>query len=109
MLSAAPRETVPLWFLIVGVWSAAARALCRGSTTAGAYEIFNLGGAHPVPLLELIRLLETCLGWTALIEWQADHPGDVPITYADLRKSEAPLGYHPQIDIATGIKRFATW
>jgi UDP-glucuronate 4-epimerase len=33
----------------------------------------------------------------------------VPITYADVRKSEALLGYRPQIDIATGIKRFATW
>lgn len=83
--------------------------LQQGDTTAGAYEIFNLGGAHPVPLLELIRLLETSLGCTALIDWQADQPGDVPITYADLRKSEALLGYRPQIDIATGIKRFATW
>ena len=30
-------------------------------------------------------------------------------TYADLRKSEALLGYRPQVDIATGLQRFATW
>jgi nucleoside-diphosphate-sugar epimerase len=26
-----------------------------------------------------------------------------------LRKSETLLGYHPQVDIATGLQRFATW
>jgi UDP-glucuronate 4-epimerase len=83
--------------------------LQRGDTTAGAYDIFNLGGSHPVPLLELIRLLETSLGCTASIDWQAEQPGDVPITYADLRKSAAVLGYRPQVDIATGIQRFARW
>jgi UDP-glucuronate 4-epimerase len=83
--------------------------LQHGGALDGAYEIFNLGGSHPVPLLELIRLLETSLGCTAELDWQPDQPGDVPITYADLRKSEALLGYHPQVDIATGLQRFATW
>lgn len=83
--------------------------LQRGDTTVGAYDIFNLGGAHPVPLLELIHLLETSLGCTARLDWQSEQPGDVPITYADLRKSAALLGYRPQVDIATGIQRFAAW
>jgi UDP-glucuronate 4-epimerase len=83
--------------------------LQQGETTERAYEIFNLGGSHPVPLLELIRLLETSLGCAAVLDWQPDQPGDVPMTYADLRKSEALLGYHPQVDIATGLQRFATW
>ena len=83
--------------------------LQQGDPMAGAYDIFNLGGSHPVPLLELIRLLATALGYTASIDWQAEQPGDVPITYADLRKSEALLGYRPQVDIATGMQRFAAW
>jgi UDP-glucuronate 4-epimerase len=80
-----------------------------GETSEGLYEIFNLGGSHPVPLIELIRLLETSLGCTAILDWQPDQPGDIPCTYADLRKSEALLGYRPQVDIATGLQRFATW
>jgi UDP-glucuronate 4-epimerase len=60
-------------------------------------------------LLELIRLLETALGSQAIIDWQPAQPGDVPITFADLHKSQALLGYHPQVDIATGIQRFAEW
>jgi UDP-glucuronate 4-epimerase len=83
--------------------------LQRGDTTAGAYDIFNLGGSHPVPLIELIRLLEAALAHPAILVWQAEHPGDVPITCADLRKSEALLGYRPQVDIATGIERFVAW
>ncbi|MBM3224150.1 MAG: NAD-dependent epimerase/dehydratase family protein, partial [Candidatus Tectomicrobia bacterium] len=85
------------------------RWLQRGDTSPGAYEIFNLGGSHPVKLLELIRLLEKSLGCTAQLDWQDDQPGDVPLTYADVRKSEALLGYRPQVDIATGIQRFAMW
>jgi UDP-glucuronate 4-epimerase len=83
--------------------------LQQGDTTAGLYDIFNLGGSHPVPLLELIRLLGTALGYQAIIDWQPAQPGDVPITFADLRKSQACLGYRPQVDIATGIQRFAEW
>jgi UDP-glucuronate 4-epimerase len=83
--------------------------LQRGDTTAGLYDIFNLGGSNPVRLIELIRLLEQALHVTAMIDWQPAQPGDVPITFADLRKSQALLGYQPQVDIATGIQRFAAW
>jgi len=83
--------------------------LQQGDPATGLYDIFNLGGSHPVPLLELIRLLETALGSQASIDWQPAQPGDVPITFADLRKSQAILGYHHQVDIATGIQRFAEW
>jgi len=83
--------------------------LQRGDTTEGLYDIFNLGGSYPVPLLELIRLLETSLGCSAHLDWQPAQPGDVPMTFADLHKSHAILGYNPQIDIATGMQRFAEW
>lgn len=83
--------------------------LQQGETDAGVCEIFNLGGSHPIPLRELIRRLETSLGYPAKLDWQPVQPGDVPITYADLSKSEAMLGYHPQVDIETGLKHFADW
>jgi UDP-glucuronate 4-epimerase len=81
----------------------------RGDMAAGRYDIFNLGGSNPVPLLDLIRLLEQALQVPAIIDWQPAQPGDVPITFADLRKSQAILGYRPQVDIATGMQRFADW
>jgi UDP-glucuronate 4-epimerase len=62
-----------------------------------------------VPLLDLIHLLEQALHVPAIIDWQPTQPGDVSITFADLRKSQAILGYRPQVDITTGIQRFADW
>jgi UDP-glucuronate 4-epimerase len=83
--------------------------LNRGDTAASRYDIFNLGGAHPVPLIELIRLLETALGYRAILDWQPAQPGDVSNTFADVRKAQTILGYTPQVDIATGLQRFAAW
>jgi UDP-glucuronate 4-epimerase len=60
-------------------------------------------------LLELIRLLETALGCHVRIDWHPAQPGDVPITFADLHKSRTLLGYTPQVDLATGLQRFAAW
>lgn len=83
--------------------------LQQGNTDAGVYDIFNLGGAHPVSLRELIRLLEIALGIQAVLDWQPAQPGDVSTTFADLRKAQAVLGYAPHVDIATGLRRFAEW
>lgn len=83
--------------------------LRQAEGTAEVYDIFNLGGAHPVALLELIHHLEVALDCPAQIDWQPEQPGDVPRTYADLRKSAAVLGYRPQVALATGLQHFATW
>ncbi|MGQ4807455.1 UDP-glucose 4-epimerase [Candidatus Entotheonellaceae bacterium PAL068K] len=89
--------------LRAGAW------LQREASDDGCYEIFNLGGFRPVPLSELIRRLETALGYPATIESQPAQPGDVPITRADPRKSHAILGYHPHVDLTTGLQCFAAW
>lgn len=81
----------------------------QATADEGLYNIFNLGGSQPVLLSDLVRHLETALGYKAIIDRQPAQPGDVPITFADLHKSRTILGYNPQIDIATGIQRFATW
>jgi UDP-glucuronate 4-epimerase len=75
----------------------------------GCCEIFNLGDSRPVPLLHLIGTLEAALGSTATIDWQPAQPGDVPMTFANLRKSRTILGYEPRVDLETGLQRFAEW
>ena len=73
------------------------------------YEIFNLGESQTVTLSRLIELLEAALGKKAGINRQSTQPGDVPITFADVSKARAKLGYHPQIKIAQGIPLFVDW
>lgn len=73
------------------------------------YEIFNLGESQTVKLNELIALLEGALGKKAVLDRQPTQPGDVPITFADVSKARARLGYSPQVKIAAGIPRFVDW
>ncbi|MEM6454716.1 MAG: GDP-mannose 4,6-dehydratase [Acidobacteriota bacterium] len=73
------------------------------------FEILNLGGAQTTSLLDLIHNLATALAVSPRIEYLADQPGDVPITYADVRKAERLLGYRPQVTIEDGLARFVAW
>ncbi len=53
----------------------------------------------------MIGLLETALGKKAMIERQPLQPGDVPITFADISKASARLGYAPRVKAAEGIPK----
>ena len=76
---------------------------------ATQYEIFNLGESQTIELRDLISLLERSLDMNATIDHQPMQPGDVPITFADISKSEKLLGYHPTTKIADGIPKFVEW
>ena len=73
------------------------------------FEIFNLGESQTVTLSRLIELLEKSLGRPAIIDRQPLQPGDVPITFADIAKARALLGYNPTVKIDAGIPRFVEW
>jgi UDP-glucuronate 4-epimerase len=73
------------------------------------FEIFNLGESQTVKLSELISLIENALGKKAIIDRQPLQPGDVPITFADISKARAQLGYRPQVKVEKGIPLFVDW
>jgi len=73
------------------------------------YEVINLGESRTVELRELISLLEQEMGATAKIDRQPLQPGDVPQTFADVTKARRLLGYNPQTQIETGLRRFVEW
>ena len=79
------------------------------TTRSFGYEIFNLGESQTVTLSRLIELLEKSLGKKAVIERLPVQPGDVPITFADISKSRAQLGYAPKVKIEDGIPLFVDW
>lgn len=72
-------------------------------------EIFNLGNCSPVSVLELISILEECLGKKASLSMHPMPPGDVPITYADISKSQKILGFQPKTPLREGLKKFTEW
>lgn len=73
------------------------------------YDVFNLGESRTVALHELVSLLEQALGCRAELNRLPDQPGDVPLTFADIRKAREILGYHPDVPIEEGIARFVAW
>ena len=59
---------------------------------AAPFEIVNLGGSRTTTLARLIELLATALGVEPLVEERPLQPGDVPITFADVRKAKRLWG-----------------
>jgi UDP-glucuronate 4-epimerase len=73
------------------------------------YEVFNLGESQTIRLDELIAGLEAALGMKAVIDRQPAQPGDVPVTFADISKARAKLGYAPSTPVSIGLGRFVEW
>ena len=73
------------------------------------FEIYNLGNSKPVKLLDMVKTIEKYLDKPARIRWLPDQPGDVPKTFADNRKAREHFGFHPEVEIEEGIKRFVEW
>lgn len=72
-------------------------------------DVFNLGESQTTTLTELIQTIEKALGKKAIINQMPEQPGDVPLTYADISKARALLGYDPHTKIAEGIPKFVDW
>jgi UDP-glucuronate 4-epimerase len=73
------------------------------------YEIFNIGNHRPEHLLKVIAFLEQELGVKAEQELLPIQPGDVPATFADIRRARAKLGFEPATPIDEGVPRFIRW
>ena len=86
----------------------AARGTVAGLEPLG-YEVVNLGAGAPVPLLEVLRFVEACVGRTARVEHRPPHPADAPATWADASKARRLLGWEPRTAWKDGVKRLVDW
>ncbi len=73
------------------------------------YEIFNLGNNETIGLLEMVRALESVFGTHAKLNFRPAQAGDVPQTWADVKKAGDLLGYKPKFDWHSGLRYFARW
>jgi UDP-glucuronate 4-epimerase len=72
-------------------------------------EVFNLGNHKPEDVLHLVELLEKKLGKAAVKELLPMQLGEVPVTYADISKSQKQLGFSPTTSLEKGIENFLSW
>jgi len=73
------------------------------------FEVINLGNSNTVKLMDLIRLIETTTGEKGHLKFTGSQPGDVFVTYADIRKARKMLKYLPKTNIKDGLTKFVEW
>jgi UDP-glucuronate 4-epimerase len=95
--------------IVDGILAALNWTTSAGRNGSESWRVFNLGGGARVRLDRLISLIGAAAGREPIIDHGPDQPGDVPLTAADLSRSERELGYRPKVDIEEGIKRFVAW
>jgi UDP-glucuronate 4-epimerase len=78
-------------------------------TSASPFAVYNIGNHQPVPLMEMIAVLEDALGQQAIKTFLPMQPGDVPSTYADVDSLARATGFRPSTPITVGIPRFVAW
>lgn len=73
------------------------------------YEVINLGKGEPVLMADFVRILEEHLGKQAILECP-DAPASEPaITFANIDKAKALLGYNPKTSVRDGLARLVQW
>lgn len=83
------------------------------------YAVYNIGGGHPVNLLDFVDILQQELVRAGVLPIDYDfeahkklvpmQPGDVPVTYADTEALSQDFGYCPTTSLRDGLRKFAEW
>ena len=79
------------------------------ATSDAPYQIYNIGNHSPVNLMDLIAMIEDCLGVKAVKNFLPMQPGDVPATFADVDDLARDVDFAPRTPVEVGVKRFVDW
>jgi UDP-glucuronate 4-epimerase len=73
------------------------------------HVIYNIGNNRPEELTRFIEIIEQATGKTAIKDFQAMQPGDVPATCADIDAIAKDRGYAPTTPLSVGLPKFVEW
>lgn len=85
------------------------RGTVAALTNGRVGEVYNLGGAESISLVDAIDQLAEVLGVEPVIHYQEPRPGDQRDTAADTSKAAAHFGYRPMISPHEGLALQAAW
>lgn len=77
--------------------------------SSAPFRVFNIGNHTPVQLMDMIGIVEKCLGQEAEKNFMPMQPGDVRSTSADVSGLLETVGWQPSTPLDVGIKRFVDW
>ncbi len=89
--------------IVVGVLSALDRVDRFG------YRVWNLGGAAPVTLRELVESIGAVTGTPLNVSQGPSRPGDVERTFASLKRARAELDFAPSVPLLKGLAAQWEW
>ncbi|KAL9142095.1 hypothetical protein ABFS82_14G146600 [Erythranthe guttata] len=96
----------------LGALDTAEKSTGSGGKKKGAAQlrVFNLGNTSPVPVSDLVGILEKLLKVKAKrLVMKLPRNGDVQFTHANISLAEREIGYKPSTDLQTGLKKFVQW
>lgn len=83
------------------------------------YKVYNIGNNQPENLLDFVEILQDELkkaevlpvdyDLEAHVELVGMQPGDVEVTYADVKELEKDFGFKPATSLREGLGEFARW
>ena len=83
------------------------------------YAVYNIGNSNPENLLDFVQILSEELVTAGVLPEDYDfdahkqlvpmQPGDVPVTYADMKALEEDVGFKPSTTLRDGLRKFAQW
>ncbi len=85
------------------------RGVIAALETPLGYERVNLGRGEPVRMADFVVLIERLVGKKARMDTPPAPASEPPITYADITKARALLGYDPHVSVEEGMARFWEW
>ena len=81
----------------------------KPSTSSAPYNIFNIGNNSPVLLLDVVDKMEKILQKKAIVKNEVMQPGDVPATFADVKKLFDSVQFNPKTSLDEGLNKFLNW
>jgi len=73
------------------------------------YECINLGRGEPVRMADFVEMIEQLVGRAARMTTPPAPPSEPKTTYADIRKAQELLDYHPETPVQEGLRQQWDW
>jgi len=84
--------------------------LKAAETTKGLGQVINIANGERISLNQLLKELTTLTGKSDVsVDYQPARLGDVKHSLADITRAREWLGYEPQVDLPTGLKKTMDW
>lgn len=72
-------------------------------------EVFNIAYGKQTTLFELFEIIAKIVNPEIQPVFGPERSGDIKHSLADIGKAQAMLGYHPQVDVASGLQKTIAW